>query len=661
MDTPPDSLSPPASPNLLPHHPSAPTLPTQRPVPAMTRLSSVGITLLPGGDGVTQTLLIGGEDAPSHSVELGGSMERVDFSIPPPLPPDFQCLLQTAPQQPVYRAEDRGAARLAARVALPLQEFHSHAAMNKGRKRGLKLKGVPLQGCPRILAVCTGKVRVSTTTLSKKNQYHMQLSDTGYVLVSNTDTDLYSLANEPSLELGEVANCVFRPVDIFTPDGSVRCIVVLVQICEVEDGCELLVYYGDAFKRADYKASTAAGGRTPEVSEEEVHFFLRHTCSLGEEEIQCVYTSFGAVRHTEPAPLDDKKLDPTWGHARSRKRRQTPAAADDGVIPPLRHVKDVDRPILAAVIKWGSISKERAQGFGALGPVHSVLLQPVVAHVALRQRLFNWVPVDYFPVPGETSEELVHRIGSCPRIYQGRLVRGEDIGSPHKGKSAHSVRVIAYGQRQDKVEEQEKAQRCLLPDYPKVGVPHAMRACEQWPAVIQDLADYVWCLSKPYLGEYSSRTPPNHCEVRFHYVCAGTTVSRHRDFFCCYDLFHYFQHGMYPNDKGNRAQAAQSDVIVFTMSNVPMIYELSFPQSTSRDAVMSRDTYISHPAFQCMVEDGNVTVQRWEDDLLYCHELMFPDTIEHKVHGWRISFAFRSIRRSAQFYAHFPNLRVEDK
>jgi len=90
-----------------------------------------------------------------------------------------------------------------------------------------------------------------------------------------------------------------------------------------------------------------------------VHFFLRHTCSLGEEEIQCVYTSFGAVRHTEPAPLDDKKLDPTWGHARSRKRRQTPAAADDGVIPPLRHVEDVDRPILAAVIKWGSISKER--------------------------------------------------------------------------------------------------------------------------------------------------------------------------------------------------------------------------------------------------------------------------------------------------------------
>lgn len=80
-----------------------------------------------------------------------------------------------------------------------------------------------------------------------------------YVLVSNTDTDLYSLANEPSLELGEVANCVFRPVDIFMPDGSVRCIVVLVQICEVEDGCELLVYYGDAFKRGDYKASTAAG------------------------------------------------------------------------------------------------------------------------------------------------------------------------------------------------------------------------------------------------------------------------------------------------------------------------------------------------------------------------------------------------------------------
>mmetsp|Transcript_13023 Transcript_13023/g.32522 ORF Transcript_13023/g.32522 Transcript_13023/m.32522 type:complete len:119 (+) Transcript_13023:580-936(+) len=117
---------------------------------------------------------------------------------------------------------------------------------------------------------------------------------------------------------------------------------------------------------------------------------------------------------------------------------------------------------------------------------------------------------------------------------------------------------------------------------------------------------------------------------------------------------------MYPDDKGNGAQAAKSDVIVFTMSNVPMTYELSFPRSTARHAVMSRDSYMSNPAFQCIVEDGDVTVQRWEDDLFYCHELAFPDTIEHKFHGWRISFAFRSIRRSAHFYAHFPNMRLVD-
>lgn len=219
---------------------------------------------------------------------------------------------------------------------------------------------------------------------------------------------------------------------------------------------------------------------------------------------------------------------------------------------------------------------------------------------------------------GETSENLLHRIGSCPRIYQGRLVRGEDIGAPHKGKSSHSVRVIAYGQLQEDGQEQEKGPHCLLPDYPKVGVPHSMRVCEQWPAVLQELSNYVWCLTKPYLGEYSFRRAPNHCEVRFHYVCAGTTVSRHRDFFRCCDLLHYFQHGMYPEDKGTGAQAAKSDVIVFTMSNIPMTYALSFPQGTSRHAVMCRDSYVSHPAFQCMLEDGNVTVQRTRDGRMTC-------------------------------------------
>lgn len=139
--------------------------------------------------------------------------------------------------------------------------------MVKGRRRGLKLKGVPLQQCPRILAVCTGKVRISAreTPFSKKNQYELQLSDTGYVLVSNTDTDVYSLANEPSLELGEVANCAFLPVDIYIPDESVRCIVVLMQICEVEEGGELLVYYGNAFERSDYRASTSAGEHTAQL------------------------------------------------------------------------------------------------------------------------------------------------------------------------------------------------------------------------------------------------------------------------------------------------------------------------------------------------------------------------------------------------------------
>lgn len=139
------------------------------------------------------------------------------------------------------------------------------------------------------------------------------------------------------------------------------------------------------------------GARTPEVSQEEVDFFLRHTCALDEDEVQNVYFSFGASRHAESPTPDSEKHDPTWGQPPSRKRQWQPAAAENNV----SHIgSNVDLTLRTSVIKWGAISKEKSEEFGAHSSVCSVVLQPVVAHMLLRQKLFNWIPADFFPVAG---------------------------------------------------------------------------------------------------------------------------------------------------------------------------------------------------------------------------------------------------------------------
>lgn len=61
-----------------------------------TRAHGPTISWEPGAAGVTQVLHVGDPWAPTRSCELGGQQKHIDYSIPPPLPPDLAFALAPA-------------------------------------------------------------------------------------------------------------------------------------------------------------------------------------------------------------------------------------------------------------------------------------------------------------------------------------------------------------------------------------------------------------------------------------------------------------------------------------------------------------------------------------------------------------------------------------
>lgn len=77
------------------------------PALVQTRSGSEGITLVPGGDGHTQQLVLGGK-YPTCIIELGGKQIVEDLSIPPPLPSSLSFVVKTSaefPHEPLPKNE----------------------------------------------------------------------------------------------------------------------------------------------------------------------------------------------------------------------------------------------------------------------------------------------------------------------------------------------------------------------------------------------------------------------------------------------------------------------------------------------------------------------------------------------------------------------------
>ena len=80
------------------------------------------------------------------------------------------------------------------------------------------------------------------------------------------------------------------------------------------------------------------------------------------------------------------------------------------------------------------------------------------------------------------------------------------------------------------------------------------------------------------------------------------------------------------------AQLANSNVLILTLGNAPMVLKLSFP---GVEGSSKRSTYEVHPLLSVPCRFGTLFVFSPIDDLFYCHEAFFePATLRHFGATW---------------------------
>ena len=62
---------------------------------------------------------------------------------------------------------------------------------------------------------------------------------------------------------------------------------------------------------------------------------------------------------------------------------------------------------------------------------------------------------------------------------------------------------------------------------------------------------------------------------------------------------------------------ANSNVLILSLGNAPMVLQLSFPGGSARDAVGEKSTYVVHPLFSVPCSFGTLFVFSPTDDLFY--------------------------------------------
>ena len=90
--------------------------------------------------------------------------------------------------------------------------------------------------------------------------------------------------------------------------------------------------------------------------------------------------------------------------------------------------------------------------------------------------------------------------------------------------------------------------------------------------------------------------------------------------------------------KQRNSQLANSNVLILTLGNAPMVLQLSFPTDSTE-----RSTYVVHPLFSVPCGFGTLFVFSPTDDLFYCHEAFFePATLSRfGATGYRLAFVMR--------------------
>ena len=318
---------------------------------------------------------------------------------------------------------------------------------------------------------------------------------------------------------------------------------------------------------------------------------------------------------------------------------ETCAPADDG-----------EKARMTAVRVWGPVPAAQAHGAGAWAAATSVLLKPLDEHVLMElvHGLRQLVPDAVLPSATDDAQTLRTRLSGEAFLHPSWVVaKGHGRGGRYielnttTYKQPRRVLWATPLVSEHTDEDGDRVIGCLCyPHYYKKSP--LLQFCEAMPPAIDDLITFALQLAQPFLTPASRAARPNSCELCLYYTAFQSTMGRHRDNFVSRDLSTYLE-TRDPSILGlqRNAQLANSNVLIFTMGNAPMVLQLSFPPNPRH--ARDRSTYVTKPLFSVPCGSGTLFVFSPLDDLFFCHEAFFePRTLSRfGAAGYRMAFVMR--------------------
>jgi hypothetical protein len=313
---------------------------------------------------------------------------------------------------------------------------------------------------------------------------------------------------------------------------------------------------------------------------------------------------------------------------------------------------------------WGPVPGAQAAAAGAVAAASSVLLAPQVAPTRLYQRLTALVPDEVLPKVGDTADTLRLRLATSAFLHPSHvLAKGHGRGGRYvalNGTAYPQPRRVQWATPtvpEHTDADGDRVVQCLCYPHYYAKSP-LLRMVEVMPPAIDELITFAVRLARPFLTTPSLAQYPNSCELCIYYTAFGSKIGRHRDNFVSQDLATYLR----TRDASvlfeqRNAQLANSNVLILSLGNAPMVLQLSFPRTCTRDGVGIRSTYVVHPLFSVPCGFGTLFVFSPTDDLFYCHEAFFePATFSRfGALGYRLAFVMRwlspTTASTSMFYA----------
>ena len=310
---------------------------------------------------------------------------------------------------------------------------------------------------------------------------------------------------------------------------------------------------------------------------------------------------------------------------------------------------------------WGPVPLAEAQQVGAFSAACSLLLRVPIDHTLL-QRVLALIPDDVIPRFDDCSTSLARRLGACTWL--------DDIHCKWKGKGPRYVRLNSSTYPQPR-----RVTWSVLVDQPFTDddndlvqvlfsySQHARRVkdfrCRPMPQPVFQLGVELWKMARPFLGPYSRQHPPTACQLMLYYARLNSSIGRHRDNFNVHEAADALVMNQdvlgsscgHSISKDGNSHAPLSDVLVFSLGDESMDVWLSWPSALTKDAVLARECYISHPKFRIPCGPGTLFIFSHLDDLHFCHEANFPPQVQDRPGGgYRMAFVFRWLTAERLFH-----------